>query len=587
MITEENIKEIMELTKTKKVITTKQLNELGLNSYDLKKLVTTNLLERIKRGEYILKKDNKIDYSELVLLLKDKNYEAAKKVIERKKQLTKSEKVLYQLIDIANRINSNEIFPKRKLNTKTISEAIETNNFEAALKIAEEHTEYYKVAKEDNAMYIVLKDIVNLTNNPPSKTTLEDIYKLLTKETVRSNEFKERLTKYLEYTCDEKYEGLIYALIDVNQLENPSDFSNIINLLETIKNNNFVLKRTYYMKQFSESIENQEYDNAEIYLNVIECLEDIKEEHNIYKHLKEQLNKYKNISEPAKDHIQIYNREYSFLNKIITKLKRRKGMILLEEMSEEKRLIIHEILKKFPNINSATIGTGTKKRIKITYATTVHKPSNSLYSKAYNEFKNENIGLAICLHKKIIECGGDEHFIYGNLGILYQKSHRKEPAIDYLTVAYEEAKKRNHDTNDYLLRLKSLMNDNTTYEEEKPFVKIDEEEFNRAKINTYEINNLSDILYLIYEEKYTIEEACNHFNLTEEEINIVKLLIAKEEYCNKNNFQAEKLLKQVEKSKHKNLSVKKLFAEITKNKLFYKNRPEESIKNLIYVKRTN
>ena len=55
MITDDILNNINEINKTKKVITTKQLNEIGLNSYDLKKLVTSNFLERVKRGEYTFK----------------------------------------------------------------------------------------------------------------------------------------------------------------------------------------------------------------------------------------------------------------------------------------------------------------------------------------------------------------------------------------------------------------------------------------------------------------------------------------------------------------------------------------------------
>ena len=92
MITEETLKKIIKLNKTKKVLTTKHLNESGLNSYDLKKLVPNNFLERIKRGEYVLKKDNKIDYNALVPLLKNKNYLEAKKTNGSKKNIKKERK---------------------------------------------------------------------------------------------------------------------------------------------------------------------------------------------------------------------------------------------------------------------------------------------------------------------------------------------------------------------------------------------------------------------------------------------------------------------------------------------------------------
>jgi len=583
MITEETLKKIIKLNKTKKVLTTKQLNESGLNSYDLKKLVTNNFLERIKRGEYVLKKDNKIDYNALVPLLKNKNYLEAKKLMEAKKILKKNEKILYQLIDIAIRLNSNETLKKRKINVKTISEAIENNNFQAALKIAEKYSEYYKKDKENNGMYIVLKDILNLTNIKPIKVELEEVLNLLTKESVNSNEFKEKLTQYLEYTNNEKYEGLIYALIEVNFVEKSSDFSNIITLLKNIENNNVILKRSFYMKKFRNSIRNQKFDNAEIYLKVVGCLEDIKEEHNIYKYLKQDLDKIMGNADEEKEYIQIFDRELLFLNKVIAKLKARKGIILLNPMDEEKRLRVHEIIKIFPNITSKTIGLENEKRIMLAYVVKSLYPSKSMYDKAREAYESNEDGKAISIYKKIIELGGFEHFIYGNIATTYLRGKRLEAATNYFNVAYYTALEQGADIQEYLHQLETLTQ-KQDITDLKPYTKIKETDFSESSLDMLDTTNLKDILYLIYEEKYTIENACMTFNLTEEEINLVKLLIAKEEYRNKNDFKADKLMKQVERSKYKNAEVKNLFKEIIQNKLFYRNRPEESLKNLIYVK---
>ena len=89
--------------------------------------------------------------------------------------------------------------------------------------------------------------------------------------------------------------------------------------------------------------------------------------------------------------------------------------------------------------------------------------------------------------------------------------------------------------------------------------------------NQKEIEELADYLK---EENISFEEAKEKYNLTEEQILIIKLLYARNYYIEEMYLLGDVLLKEVELSKNKTPRVIKLLNEIKNNKKFYKNRRE-------------
>ena len=154
------------------------------------------------------------------------------------------------------------------------------------------------------------------------------------------------------------------------------------------------------------------------------------------------------------------------------------------------------------------------------------------------------------------------HFIFANIAICYLNLGKTKSAFDYLEMAYHLAPNNERDS------LYSSIITSTLFLLDKKNNR--EENINKKT----KITRLSDVLFLIYEENYTIEDACKHFNLNENNINLVKLACVITEYKNSNYIKGDLILKSVERSKDKTKFVKELFNEVRKNKMFYKNRQE-------------
>ena len=107
-------------------------------------------------------------------------------------------------------------------------------------------------------------------------------------------------------------------------------------------------------------------------------------------------------------------------------------------------------------------------------------------------------------------------------------------------------------------------------EEEKHSPKIEEDIFDEKESSN--IDNLDEILDKIINKKYNIEEVQKEYGLSINDLNIVKLSLAKEYYKKTLYTNGDKFVKEVEKQKDKSKEVKRFIEEIKKNKLFYKNR---------------
>ena len=168
---------------------------------------------------------------------------------------------------------------------------------------------------------------------------------------------------------------------------------------------------------------------------------------------------------------------------------------------------------------------------------------------------------------------------YSKLGFAYMKNFNISTAIDYLTIANYLSKVENRDLDysDLIIRLKS----NIPYDERKKKVYMSENEFNDNIFkNYYGIDNFDEIYSYILDSGLDVESACIKFGLNEEQINLIKLICAREYYIQEDYDKGDLFLKSVEKSKDKTKQVKILYYELIKNKKFYKNRRLDNDKQL-------
>lgn len=373
----------------------------------------------------------------------------------------------------------------------------------------------------------------------------------------------EYINNYLVMSDKLKYKDLLYKVIELDNSIDSKYRKNTKFILENINKNYFSVKRTNYIKNFFINIELNNLELASKYLDIIGCIEDIKEEHNLYKNYK------KILDDRLKENgIEISNnfQETEFLSKRISTLRNNGGLVVIRPNSDGERIKIHEYIKNIPDINSETIIRDNNKSVALTYVSKFGTRNKMVLKKALNTYYEKDYEKAIILFKELIDMGYTLHYIFGNIAICYLNLGKTKSAFDYLEMAYHLAP--SDERND----LYSSIINSTLFLLDK---KNNREENIKKKTK---ITRLTDVLFLIYEEHYTIEDACKHFDLSENNINLVKLACVITEYKNSNYTKGDIILKSVEKSKDKSKFVKELFNEVRKNKLFYKNRQDLVLK---------
>lgn len=252
-----------------------------------------------------------------------------------------------------------------------------------------------------------------------------------------------------------------------------------------------------------------------------------------------------------------------------TKLEKTKGIVLLKHMNTRIRKYIHEFVDKLPNITSFSFGFGSNRSIILRYDS---KDENinvkELIDLGNHAFSNQDYITCIEIFKKLLTTSNiTNSFIYAKIGFSYLKLGKEDEALDYLKVANILNKEQNKGYYlDSLIRQINHINNDKDVE-----VNMDIEDFTNENIN-YGIENLNEIAIFILESKMDFNIAKEKFNLSDEDINIIKLIFAKDYYTKEYYDIGDRYFKEVEKSKNKTKRLNKILAEIRKNRNFYKHR---------------
>ena len=251
---------------------------------------------------------------------------------------------------------------------------------------------------------------------------------------------------------------------------------------------------------------------------------------------------------------------------------------------EKDREQLRDTFKKM-NIDYAktlTIGEGINRRIiikpvvkykeKYDYASKIPLASYYYHNGDYKSSLKINLELM-----KVFS--SPRYYIFARIGLTYYKLGDLEKAIKYLTIAqdtrmYDKSKK----TKDYENLIKHFQDILKKQQQTKePNLKI--KDFNKQN-EFYGIEDIKQIAKAIHDSKGNIEKACTNFNLTIEQIQLIKLICVRIYYSEENYNYGNKVLLEVEKTKNKTQLIKKVINETKQNKLFYKNRQTEEEKEL-------
>ena len=249
-------------------------------------------------------------------------------------------------------------------------------------------------------------------------------------------------------------------------------------------------------------------------------------------------------------------------------------------MSSERRKVIHQIVKNYKDMVSFSIGEGENRQIVLKYNPYVDEriDISSLLSEGKLAYEKGDYDLCIKNYLEILKIETPKIFVYTKLGLAYMKKGDKDKAIEYLTVVTElnKQEKGNFDFTGLIDKLRGIIPE----EDKKTMFKMEIKEFDNDIEDYYGIESFDEMSSYIQESGLDVESACQNLNMTAEQIDIIRLIYAREFYSQGNYEKGDQFVNSVEKSKNKTKYTLKILEEIRKNKKFYINRTNKNQKQL-------
>lgn len=272
-----------------------------------------------------------------------------------------------------------------------------------------------------------------------------------------------------------------------------------------------------------------------------------------------------------------------FLDAKHEKLVLQKGIILLNPMDDDRIRRILDIAEEYIDMVAFVIGSENNKQVVLRYKPIIEEyvDHTNLINIGNQAYSDGNYDECIKYYLQLLQLFDTPRAItYAKLGLSFMKKKNSRLAIDYLTVATDLAKKEKKNI-DYSSLLLSLKGD-ISKDDLKPKVNMSLKDFNYNDVNDfYGIENFDVINSFITSSGLDVESACEQMGLNAEQINIIKLIYAREFYMQGDIVRGDLFLRSVERSKNKTKTTIRIFNEIKKNKKFYQNRRGEEPRQLV------
>lgn len=546
-----------------------------------------------------LKSENKSRLT-TVYFIKNKKYEDAFKHLKEKgdrHNLSILDTCILKLLKELIEIKKNSLVPQRiKTEENDIFIAIDNHDYLRALKLSKLYDDKYHYSHSKSPITILLNDILSLVvslslkehNVYVNEKNLEDddLFPMVISYVVDNQMDKaiHSLNLYMELFGKSKYSFLVIDLIKISILEGDLTFSKPIELLSMLKNENVTVDYSKYVDNFNVALSKNKTLEALIYLDIVSKGNELGEnsiEINTLHHTldisQKELSKEEDFSFESSDKtskVIISNSEKEFVSEKHRELLQNKGIILLEAMSDEKIFNILQIVKDYPDIVASVIKDENSKRIFLRYKPYLKETIN--INKVYNEgnkaYNEKMYQKCIDNYLQLLEIFDEpKASIYAKLGLSYMKINNKKLAIDYLTIATALSKDEKIDI-DFSSLIVSLKGEFSSGEF-KSSIKMRKSDFSYDSANeVYRVENFDEINSYIVNSGLDVESACKNINMTSEQIDIIKLVYAKEYYSQGHIEKGDLFLKSFERSKNKTKESIKMYREIMKNKKFYQNR---------------
>ena len=313
---------------------------------------------------------------------------------------------------------------------------------------------------------------------------------------------------------------------------------------------------------------------------LVDAVKEVREKDNKLKPLIDAVNEMRN-----EDKYTLTMSERDSLDSKIRELRNGRSLFLLDPMPKNIRDAIHEYIKTQDDIAAFNIDKDEKRRVVLRYKPFIKEYVNipDTAKKARRCYANQKYEEAAIYYELLLKIGKPRDITYGGYGLTLLKLHRKKEAIECLKIAtiISRDSDRTLDYSDLIAGLENVVKD----EDKKPRVKVNEKEFTEDTKKDIDENLINDIIVLSQEGDISLIDACNKLGLSNDEINYIKLLYARDCYYLGRVDEGDTYFRQVEKSKNKSKKVKDLYKKIQLDKKYYPSRLDEEKNQLIFIKK--
>lgn len=252
------------------------------------------------------------------------------------------------------------------------------------------------------------------------------------------------------------------------------------------------------------------------------------------------------------------------------------GIVTTKTKNKNKIAKILEDLLDHPEISSLFINNGETFVLRYTpYRNTISSISK-LMIEANKLYGTGKISQALELYLEAIKYEEIKPAAFAKIGLCLVSLKNHSKAIEFLNLAMELGKneKEVYDFHALIAKLEGKL----YAEEMKPIFSPKENKFDFYNQNSnFGLGDITELNDAIMLSGLDVESACLNLGMSEEEIELVKLVYAKEFFSKGEIKLAEKFLKSVEMSENKTQRVKKALDEVRKNKKIYINKNETSL----------
>jgi len=569
----------------------------------IKKLSTSSPLSEIDKQTLELlsnkfkEKETKF-YNKLLNYAIEEEYQEIINLLEKREKKQNLNNNYTMILSLCRKIKSIEktgIVPKTiKKNQLTTSHNIENNDFVMALQSYTKKLSYMDFDKSKDILNILLIKI----NKMIEKNKSEEKFNLIFKDMPRNKSIEDILEQlfknnidaaielikiYLNEINQEQYLYLVINLIKIDLCKRDELFIDTATCLTELSENLCIYDISTYLHNFYQSLSTVQNGVAKLYLDIISNYS--KDEIGIINNLQNKFN------QAMKENTEFINLEKKLLISTLNKMKENNEVIkILKPMTKNRRNILYEIIKSIPELTAFAIGDEPKTIVLRYLDPNLNIPDFSeIIQKSRTSYNKGEYQKTIELNHQLLKCRifdpyyGNYAYIYVKLGLSYLNLSNINEAIKYLTIATELNKKdpKGKPTYDFTELLTNIKNNKFTKNIEIEDTIIFTTRFGDKINNNCGITQIEEIAYYLKEENLSLKEISKKLSLTEEQIQLLKLIFARDYYVEEMYTEGDKLLHAVEKSKNKTNKVNKFLSEVRNNKKFYKNQKHLQTRKLV------